>query len=137
MDREAPYMLTLKMLEGTREGLKDPHSILLSRSTARAIYGDGNPLNKMIRIDNKQDVKVTGVYEDFPLNSQFNDLDFIAPWNLYVSSEKWVQWDADHWDNSSFQVFAQIADNTNFKTVNKRARTIMVPPIVGVPAFFR
>jgi len=119
MQPEAPHMLTLKMLAGTRDGLKDPHAILLSGSTAKAMFGETNPLNKLMRIDNKLDVKVTGVFEDLPRNSQFGDLDFISPWDLYVSSERWIQWTADRWDNSSFQIFAQIADNTDFKTVDK------------------
>jgi hypothetical protein len=115
MQPEAPHMLTLKMLAGTREGLKDPHAILLSGSTAKAMFGESSPLNKLMRIDNKLDVKVSGVFEDLPRNSQFGDLDFIAPWDLYVTSESWIQWTADHWENSSFQIFAQIADNTDFK----------------------
>ena len=119
MQPEAPQMLTLKMLAGTRDGLKDPHAILLSGSTAKAMFGESSPLNKLMRIDNKLDVKVTGVFEDLPRNSQFGDLDFIAPWDLYVTSESWIQWTADHWENSSFQVFAQIADHTDFKTVDK------------------
>ena len=34
-----PEMLSLKMLKGSRNGLKDPSSILLSASTAKALFG--------------------------------------------------------------------------------------------------
>jgi putative ABC transport system permease protein len=119
MQAEAPHMLKLKMLAGTRDALKDPHSIILSESTAKAMFGDSDPLNQVMRIDSKLDVKVTGVYADFPHNSQFGDLDFISPWDLYVTSEKWIKWTEDRWDNNSFQLFVQIADNTNFATVDK------------------
>ena len=119
MQAEAPHMLTLQMLAGTRDALKDPHSIILSESTAKAMFGDADPLNKLMRIDSKLDVKVTGVYKDFAHNSEFDDLDFISPWDLYVTSEKWIKWTEDRWDNSSFQLFVQIADNTNFQTVDK------------------
>jgi ABC-type antimicrobial peptide transport system permease subunit len=119
MQPEATNMLTMKMLAGTRDALKDPHSMIISESTAKAMFGDIDPLNKLIRIDSKLDVKVTGVFKDLPLNSQFGDIDFISPWDLYVTSEKWILWTADHWENSSFQLFVQIADNTNFKTVDK------------------
>jgi ABC-type antimicrobial peptide transport system permease subunit len=119
MQAEAPHMLTLQMLAGTRDALKDPHSIILSESTAKAMFGDADPLNKLMRIDSKLDVKVTGVYKDFAHNSEFGDLDFISPWDLYVTSEKWIKWTEDRWDNSSFQLFVQIADNTNFQTVDK------------------
>src|ERR1044071_4673109 len=64
MDVDAAKMLSLRMLKGTDNGLKDPHSILISASTAKAIFGDEDPMNKSIKIANKLDVKVTGVYED-------------------------------------------------------------------------
>ena len=122
-DVEAPKMLSLKMLQGTKEGLKSPNSILLSETTAKSFFGDANPINQTMKIDNKQDVKVTGVYEDLPYNTDFKNLTFIAPWDLYVaSSEPWVKRAKEerHWSNNSFQVYAQIADNVDFETVNKR-----------------
>ncbi len=120
MDVDAAKMLTLKMLKGTYDGLKDPASVLLSVSAARAIFGDADPIDKTIKIDNKQEVKVTGVYEDLPDNTQFKKLKFIAPWQLYVSSEEWVKNSMAKWGNNSFQAFAQIADNADFTSVNKR-----------------
>ena len=119
MQSGAPHMFSLQMIEGTRDGLKDPHSVLLSESTAKALFGEKDPLNKQMRIDNKLDVKVSGVYKDIPRNTQLNDLEFIAPWDLYITSEKWILADNDRWDNGSFQIFAQIADHTDFKTVNR------------------
>jgi putative ABC transport system permease protein len=120
MDVEAPEMLTLHMLEGSRNGLQDPHSILLSSAAAKAIFGNKDALNNLVKIDNKLDVKVTGVFEDFPGNNSFQNISFIASWNLYKTSEQWII-NADkenRWDNNSFQTFVQTADNTNFETVN-------------------
>ena len=57
------------------------------------MFGEEDPLNKLIRIDNKLDVKVTGVYKDFPYNSEFYNIDFISPWDLYVTSETWIEKD--------------------------------------------
>jgi len=122
MDKDGAKMLTLKMLKGSNEGLKEPNSILLSASTAKAIFEDAEPVGKLMKIDSKLDVKVTGVYEDLPFSTTFRDLTFIAPWDLYVSSEPWIKRakEEGQWDNNSFQVFAQIADNTNFQTVGKK-----------------
>ncbi|MGA0560353.1 ABC transporter permease [Larkinella sp. VNQ87] len=131
MDVDAPRLLSLHMLKGTYDGLKEPNSILLSESTARALFGDRDPLNQLIRIDNKLDVKITGVYEDVPYNAQFRDLMFIAPWALYVSSENWVKRAQDEWGNNSFQIFAQLADNTDFEDANRHillSKFNRVPP---------
>ncbi|MBD2751579.1 ABC transporter permease [Spirosoma validum] len=122
MDVDAPKLLSLTMLKGTDAGLQNPNSILLSESSAKALFGNADPLNRLLKIDNKLAVKVTGVYEDIPYNAEFKGLTFIAPWTLYTVSENWIKRDRDEsrWDDNSFQIFAQIADNTDFATVDRR-----------------
>ena len=107
-------MLALKMLKGTRAGLRDPFSILLSESAAKALFGDADPLNKLINLDKKWAVKVTGVYADLPQNSSFQDLAFIAPWALKKKDlPEWLDW-----GNSWFQTFVQIADKADMGKVS-------------------
>ena len=48
MDEGAPEMFTLKMLKGNWYGLNDPHSIMLSASTAKALFGNTDPMNQMV-----------------------------------------------------------------------------------------
>ncbi len=119
MEADAPRMLSLDMIRGTRNDLKDPHSVLISESTAKAFFGDEDPLNKVLKIRNILDVKVSGVYKDFPDNSEFNNIDFIGTWDLYLTSETWIKNSVDQWDNNSFLMYAQINDHTDFKTVNR------------------
>src|SRR6185295_10685966 len=69
-EKDAPEMFSLKMVNGA-QSLSDPASILLSQSAAKAWFGNEDPLNKMIKIDDRPAVKVTGVYKDFPKNSTF------------------------------------------------------------------
>ncbi|WP_373513219.1 ABC transporter permease [Persicitalea sp.] len=118
MEPEAPEMLTLKMLQGTRIGLTDPNSIMLSESTAKALFGEENPLDRVVRLDNSEDVKVTGVYKDLPYNSSFRDLTFIAPWELNVKNlPPWLGW-----GNNWFQTYAQIAENTTMADVSAKIK---------------
>ena len=126
MDADAARLLSLKMLKGSDDGLSDPHSILLSSSTAKAIFGSQDPLNRLMKISNKLDVKVTGVYEDLPHNTHFKDLHFIAPWELYVSSEKWVQVarDQNQWGNNSFQLFAQLEEHADVGKLNSIIKNV-------------
>lgn len=121
MGQEAPDLLTLNMLSGTRSGLKDPYSILLSASMARTFFGNADPMNKIIRINNKYDVKVTGVYEDIPRNSSFQNLNFIAPWELLVKTDSLVE-RGIQWGNSWFDVFVQIADKADMGQVSAKIR---------------
>lgn len=124
---EAPEMLTLKMLHGTRSGLTEPSSVLLSGSVSRSLFGDDDPVGKIVKIDNKLDVKVTGVYEDLPRNTQFHELTFIAPWDLYVSSEEWVKKAQDEavWSNNSWHTLVQLAPNADLGKINAKIKNII------------
>jgi putative ABC transport system permease protein len=117
MEPEITGMLALKMLKGSRAGLNDLNSIFLSASVAKALLGDADPMGKIVTVDNKLPVKVTGVYEDLPGNSSFSNLSFIAPFQLMVKSEKFVE-NNINWGNSWFRVFVQIADNTTMQAVS-------------------
>ncbi|HEY5747400.1 MAG TPA: FtsX-like permease family protein [Chryseolinea sp.] len=119
MDVDAAKLLALKMIAGSNDGLRDPNSILLSQSVARALFGDKDPINALLKLDTNLDVKVTGVYEDIPA-SDFDELTFIAPWELYVLSEPWLK-DASHeWGNNSFQCFVQIGDHAEMTSLSKK-----------------
>ncbi|GGM79402.1 ABC transporter permease [Dyadobacter beijingensis] len=128
MSAEVPHMLTLHMRRGTRDGLKEQHSILISESVAAALFGNENPMDKIVKMDNRHDLKVTGVYEDLPYNTEFRELTFIAPWDLYVATQDWVREarDKEQWNNNSWQLLTQIRANTTFDGVTARIKHIKV-----------
>ena len=112
MEADGPELLSLQMLHGTRTGLKDPSSLLLSASVATTFFGDDNPIGKVLKLDNGIDLKVTGVYQDIPNNSDFKDeLSFIAPLDVLVNrggrNFGWV--------NNWLQVSVQVAENVDMQ----------------------
>ncbi|RFS16285.1 ABC transporter permease [Emticicia sp. C21] len=111
-------LLSLKMLKGTYDGLKDHHSIVLSKSTAEAMFGNADPINQTLKIDNKIDVKVTGVYEDIPKNSRFGEVQFFTPWDLFVSSNEWVKANVTSWGNTSFGIYVELQPNISLETAH-------------------
>jgi putative ABC transport system permease protein len=132
-------MLSLKMLAGNRNGLKDMNSILLSGGLAKNIFGNEEAVGKTILIDNKTNVKVAGVYEDFPDNSSFKDTRFLAPWDLFLSIDTYAQNASTQWDENSFQVYAQLQDGADFKLVSakiKDSRMKRESPPKYKPEFF-
>uniref|UniRef100_UPI00359481CB ABC transporter permease n=1 Tax=Persicitalea sp. TaxID=3100273 RepID=UPI00359481CB len=124
MQEAAPEMLGLTMLSGQKDGLKDPNSILLAASTAQALFGNENATGKTVKFNNKYNFKVAGVYDDIPANSEFSKTTYIAPWEQYVTNTDWVKNSVDHWGNNSFQMFAQIADNTTMAQVSSTIRDV-------------
>src|SRR5258708_22876863 len=79
-------MLSIQMEKGNKNALNDLSSILLSESTAKAYFGNADPIDKVMKIDNNLAVKVTGVYEDLPNNSSFAAVNFVAPWEQFSNA---------------------------------------------------
>jgi putative ABC transport system permease protein len=124
MEPDGPQMLSLKMIKGIQSGLKDPYSIMLSESLAKTLFGKQDAMNKTLKVDNKADVKVTGIYEDIPRNSDFNDLSYIAPWDLNLINNPWMNQFKDDWNNNLIQVLAQIAPSANFEKVAAKIKDV-------------
>lgn len=117
-------MLSLNIVHGTKDGLKEMNSILLSESVAKKIFGNEDPINKMLRLDNIVDVKVTAVYEDIPQNTSFRELKIIMPWSLYLSQNAWIQKMNDPWDSNFTQTYAQLNENADVETVSRRIKDV-------------
>ncbi len=131
MEPSFPEMFSLKMLKGTRDGLQDPHSILLSETAAKACFGGDDPMGRLIRIDNKFDVKVTGVYKDLPDNSDFESLSFISSWKMYIDA-RIAEEGINAWRSNAFQAYAMLADHADVNKVSAKIRDVKLSKITPV-----
>ncbi len=125
--QQAPELLTLQMLKGSRTGLKEVNSILLSETLAKKLFGDSEPVDKVVAIDTKINAKVTGVYKDIPRNSEFHQVAYIAPFDLYLSFNPWTVDARDDWGDNSFPIYVQIAPHTTFERVSAKLKDVMMP----------
>lgn len=124
-------MLSLNILKGSRDALKDPYSIVLSSSVATTLFGKEDPVNKIVKLDNKYDVKVTAVYEDIPFSSTFRELTYILPWDLYLSSNPWIQKMENPWGSNFTQTYAMLADRADVKQVSAKIRDVKYNRVSG------
>jgi len=131
-------MMSLKMISG-KGSLRDMNAVLISRSLAKNLFGSDNPLNNILKIDNKLTVRVSGVFEDFPNNSSFNDVHFFAAWDLYESNESRVRDSKNSWGDNSWQIYVQLKDGADFQKTSARIKDIAMKfpqPPVYKPEFF-
>jgi putative ABC transport system permease protein len=110
-------MLSLHMIKGGAGALAQPNSLVISQTLASALFGDAEPMNKLVRMDDRLTLKVAGVFEDFPWNSSFRDTYLFVPWATYEADQGWVHNSVGNWDNNSFQIFAQLQDNADLGKV--------------------
>src|SRR5579859_6649903 len=80
-----PGIFGFRMIAGTTASLEDPSTLLLSASTANALFGAADPIGNIVRVDLSEDLRVGGVYEDLPNNTSFSGTDFILPWPAKAS----------------------------------------------------
>jgi putative ABC transport system permease protein len=132
-------MMSVNMLAGTSSGLNDINTILLSESSAKAFFGSDDPINQLVKLNNKRDLKVVGVYRDFPSNSTFNDVSFLASWKLFTAIDAGAKDSQDKWDNNDYQIFAQLKPGADFGSVSAKIKDIVMKrdnPPAYKPEFF-
>lgn len=108
-------MFSWKFVKGNAAtALKEPNSVVLTASAARSLFGNEDPINKVIRFDNAEDAKVTAIVADPPGNSSFN-FEFIRPFNYADPNTKR---NMNEWTNSSWRVYVQTIPGANMKQVD-------------------
>jgi ABC-type antimicrobial peptide transport system permease subunit len=107
-----------------KQVLGDPRSVVITESMAKALFGNDDPINKVIRIDNENDLKVTGVLGDLPKNSTFQ-FDFVMPWKFREQINDWVRRNSTNWGNYSFQVFVELNDPSKHAVVERRVKMML------------
>ena len=117
-------IITLRMISGKSDALKDPAAILLSKSAAVALFGNADPMNKTIKIDNKAVAKVEGVYQDPPHNSSFYNVKFILTWASYENQNDWVMRAEDQWGNHSWPTWVLMAPNADPARVTAKIKDL-------------
>ncbi len=103
--------------------LADASSIVLTESVAKSLFGDKDPINQLIRLENTYDLKVTGVLKDLPDNSSFK-FEFLAPWAIYAGQD-WIMEKNDAWDDQSFQVFVELQPDAELEEVNTSIKNVI------------
>lgn len=104
--------------------LSNPSSIVITASTAKAFFDDEDPINQLIKIDNGQELKVTGVIKDVPKQSFFN-FEYVLPFSYYEATQSWVRNSKDNWNNNSFQMYVQLQPGASEAEVDTGIKDII------------
>lgn len=112
-------MFSFELVRGNlADQLKDPATIVLTESTAAALFGSEDPIGKTVRVDDKGDLLVTGIVKDVPGNSTFQ-FECLIPFTYYMNQEAWVKESLDEWDNNSFNLYVEFNKGVDVKAYAK------------------
>jgi len=113
-------MFDYKVLKGNPNTfLNSVDGIILTETLAKNLFGNEDPLNKVVKLDNKENLKVEGVIADRPKNSTL-ELDYIMSWKLYEKLNPWTK--NSGWGNNYCMMFAQLQDNSFFNQANNQLK---------------
>jgi putative ABC transport system permease protein len=104
--------------------LKDLYSIVLTESTAKALFGDADPMGKNVRFDNSQNMTVTGVIRDIPANAtlQFN---YLVPFAYSEATQDWIKDGRTKWTYNSFSAYVALEPGVTYEQIAPKIRDIV------------
>ncbi|PST83534.1 cell division protein FtsX [Pedobacter yulinensis] len=102
--------------------LADPHSVVLTASMAKTLFGRLDVTGSRLRYQDQYDLKVTAVIEDLPLNSS-NRFDYLMPWLFYETVDPSAK--ELNWTNYSFITLLKLKPGIAPETVNKSLVTLL------------
>ena len=123
---EAVRMFSLNILNGDKNPLHDPYSIVLTDETSKILFGNENPIGKIVKMDNATNLKVTAVVAKQPKNSSLS-FDYLIPFQLEEILYAYVKlYHKPNWANNSWQIFVQLNENANEKTVDTKIKNVVL-----------
>jgi putative ABC transport system permease protein len=111
----------VKVTEGNpATALKEPYSVMLTRDMAKKYFGNEDPMNKMIRMYNQFNLKVTGIYESFPANAHLHPGIMVSFSTLNDTALYGAENLRTNWGNNSFFTYLLMPDNFDPKKMEAR-----------------
>jgi putative ABC transport system permease protein len=128
----------VQMIRGNpAKALTDPYTVMLSEKVAKKYFGSDDPLNKVVRLDNQLDVKVTGVYKSFPSNSHIHPELMISFNTLKDTAVYGEQQLRTNWGNNSFFTYLLLPDNYDAKKLEAQFPAFLNRHIVETGSKFK
>jgi putative ABC transport system permease protein len=115
-------MFSYKLIEGNEKtALSEPNSIIISESTARKYFGDGEAIGKTLKLGNHSAVfecAVTGVFQDVPANSHIR-FDMLISWTTLSARRKGID---EYWYEHSVYTYVQVEAGADIKKIEQDFR---------------
>ncbi|MEO7313778.1 MAG: ABC transporter permease [Ginsengibacter sp.] len=122
VDKPFLSMFTFPLLQGDpNHALDDIHSIVLTENLAKNIFGKEDPLNKIVKLDNKENYKITGVLKNLPNNTEF-DFEYL----ISLTPDAGRFYGGESWETNTFYTYVLLQPNTNIGQFNDKIKKEIV-----------
>lgn len=122
-------IFSFPLLEGNAaNALKGSYSIVLTEKLAKILFGNGNALGKIVKIDSVNNCTVTGILKDLPNNTRFA-FSYLLPWD-YMQKLGWTDED---WSNNSVNTYALLKPGISESSFDSKIKNITINHTKGTP----
>jgi len=123
VDADFFQMFSFEILEGDKGTLlSGQHEVVITRELAKKYFGDGDPLNQVIEIDNEgsKSYTITGVIEEPLANSSFS-------YNMIIRQENRPYYlrNNENWRSYNTPTFIMLAESTDFKSFDQNLNKLV------------
>ena len=110
-------MFSYTLLQGSKAtALQSPIDIAVSRKMAEDFFGSPeNAIGKVIRYENKKDLKINAVFDNLPKNSSAQ-FDYVINWQTFLEDNEW----AKDWTNNGPLTYIMLRQGTDAKTFESK-----------------
>ncbi|MCF6404178.1 ABC transporter permease [Chitinophaga filiformis] len=110
----------------SNSALDEPNTAVLTSRQAEKYFGNADPVGKTIRLDDKVEVKITGILKDYPANTDTKVDVFVSRATMRVFYTEMypaieTEWG---WINSSNSLYLLLPDNVNAAAVDRAIATV-------------
>ncbi|GAB3822337.1 ABC transporter permease [Pontibacter rugosus] len=111
-------VFSFKLLEGDKtQVLKQPNSVVLSDSMAYKLLGSTDVVGQLIKLNNSESYKITGVMASVPENSTMQ-FDIVLPFINYERQpgSEWME----HWGNNGVMTYLLLKPGTDAEALSEK-----------------
>ncbi|NEU08555.1 FtsX-like permease family protein [Flavihumibacter sp. R14] len=120
VDSNFLQIFTFPLIKGDPKSvLHDMHSIVLTETLAEKLFGNEDPMGKIIRLDNEDNFTVTGILKDLPNNTRFK-FEYLLPWSYLRSAGG----DDTNWGNNSTSTYVLLKPNASLSSINDKMKVL-------------
>lgn len=114
-------IFTIPVVEGSPDkGLTEPFNVMLSENTAKKYFGAVSAVGKSLKVGNRYDVVVSGVFKDFPKQSHWHPDVLVSFSTLNDTTIYGRNGLETNWGNNSFGTYALAKEPFDAKKIEKQ-----------------
>ncbi|HTS43454.1 MAG TPA: ABC transporter permease, partial [Puia sp.] len=124
VDSSFLQMFSFPLIKGniTRQ-LRDSHGIIITQEMAKKLFGNEDPMGKIIKTENTDNFSVTGVLKNPPVNTRFQ-FDYLLSWAYRATQNDGYANETERWLSNNTSTFVLLKPNTDVSALNQKISDI-------------